>query len=113
LTERVPALLPELQIPEDRIPLPLTSIDKEQYINHGDLVGVCPLLYLIIFVSYNLFKLFLVYKISTYKYICENGKKNWEKEKEKEFQVNWAEGGISAWSGAGARRRGQMGPVGP
>jgi hypothetical protein len=34
------------------------------------------------------------------------------KEKEKEFQVNWA-GGISAWLGAGARRRGQMGPYGP
>jgi hypothetical protein len=25
---RVPALLPELQIPEDRIPLPLTSTNK-------------------------------------------------------------------------------------
>jgi hypothetical protein len=36
---RVPALLPEQQIPEDRIPLPLANIDKEQYINHGDLVG--------------------------------------------------------------------------
>jgi hypothetical protein len=34
------------------------------------------------------------------------------KEKEKEFQVNRA-GGISAWSSAGARRRGQMGPYSP
>jgi hypothetical protein len=34
------------------------------------------------------------------------------KEKEKEIQVNRA-GGISAWSGAGARRRSQMGPYGP
>jgi hypothetical protein len=31
-------LLPELKIPKDRIPLPLANIDKEQYINHGDLV---------------------------------------------------------------------------
>ena len=36
---QVPALLPELQILEDRIPLPLANMDKEQYINHGDLVG--------------------------------------------------------------------------
>jgi hypothetical protein len=52
---RVPALLLELQIPEDRIPLPLTNTDKEQYINHGDLVGCanyytilfsCPIIYL-------------------------------------------------------------------
>jgi hypothetical protein len=35
---RVPALLPELQIPEDRIPLLLAKIGNEQYINHGDLV---------------------------------------------------------------------------
>jgi hypothetical protein len=69
---------------------------------------VCQLLYLIIFVPYNLFKLFLVHKISTYNYICENGKRK----KEKEFQVNRAGGGgISAWSGA--RGRGQLGPDGP
>jgi hypothetical protein len=35
----VPALLPELQILEDRIPLLLAKIGNEQYINHGDLVG--------------------------------------------------------------------------
>ena len=45
--------------------------------------------------------------------ICENGKKKWEKEKEKEFQVNRARAGFSAWSGAGARRRGQLGPDDP
>jgi hypothetical protein len=65
-------------------------------------VGCANYYTLLFFVSYNLFKLFLVHKISAYNYICENGKKKWEKEKEKEFQVNRA-GGISAWSGAGAR----------
>jgi hypothetical protein len=45
---RVPALLPELQISEDRIPLPLTNTDKEQYINHGDLVG-CANYYTLLF----------------------------------------------------------------
>jgi hypothetical protein len=64
-------------------------------------------------VPYNLFKLFLVHQISAYKYIYENGKKKWEKEKEKGFQSNWAGGGILAQSGGGARRRGQMGPDGP
>jgi hypothetical protein len=46
---------------------------------------VCQFLYLIIFVPYNLFKLFLVHKISSYKYIYENGKKKWEKKKRKVF----------------------------
>jgi hypothetical protein len=46
---------------------------------------VCQLLYLIIFVPYNLFKLFLVHKIAAYKYIYENRKRKWEKEKEKWF----------------------------
>jgi hypothetical protein len=39
LRGRVPALLPELQFLEDRIPLPLAKIGNEQYINHGGLVG--------------------------------------------------------------------------
>jgi hypothetical protein len=52
---QVPALLPELQIPEDRIPLLLAKIGKEQYINHGGLVEcakflniiiLCPIIYL-------------------------------------------------------------------
>jgi hypothetical protein len=38
LRGRVPALLPELQFLEDRIPLPLAKLGKEQYINHGGLV---------------------------------------------------------------------------
>jgi hypothetical protein len=46
---------------------------KEQYINHGDFSGVCHFLYLIIFAPYNLFKLFLVHKISSYNSIYENG----------------------------------------
>jgi hypothetical protein len=33
----------------------------------------------------NLFRQFLVHKILASKYICENGKKKREKEKEKEF----------------------------
>jgi hypothetical protein len=35
---RAPALLPELQFPEDRIPLLLAKIGNEQYINDGGLV---------------------------------------------------------------------------
>jgi hypothetical protein len=46
-------------------------------------------------VPYNLFKLFSVHKISIYKYIYENRKKKWEKEKEREFSASWA-GGILA-----------------
>jgi hypothetical protein len=50
-------------------------------------------------VPYNLFKLFLVHKISAYKYIYiyiyiyENGKKKWEKKKEKGIHARWAGGG--------------------
>jgi hypothetical protein len=70
---------------------------------------VCQLLYIIIFVPYNLFKLFLVHKISVYKYIYENGKKKWKKEKEKEFSASWAGGDFgpaSASARAGARAGG-------
>jgi hypothetical protein len=35
------------------------------------------------FVPYKIFGLFLVHKISIYKHICENGKRKWEKEKER------------------------------
>jgi hypothetical protein len=42
-------------------------------------------------VPYNLFKLFLVHKISAYEYIYENGEK-WEKKKEKGFLASWARG---------------------
>jgi hypothetical protein len=70
---------------------------------------VCQLLDIIIFVPYNLFKLFLVHKISIYEYTYENTKKKWKKEKEKEFQANWA-GGILAQR---ARGRVAGGPLGP
>jgi hypothetical protein len=53
-------------------------------------------LYLIIFVPYNLFKLLLVHKISAYKYIYENGKKKWEKKKERDFLLAAPRGGGSA-----------------
>jgi hypothetical protein len=42
-------------------------------------------------VPYNLFGLFLVHKISAYKYIYENGEKKWEKKK-KEFPASWTGG---------------------
>jgi hypothetical protein len=50
---------------------------------------VCHFLYPIIFVPYNLFKLFLVHKISAYIYIWE---KEMGKEKEKGFPACWARG---------------------
>jgi hypothetical protein len=37
-----------------------------------------------------------VHKISVYKYIYENGKRKWKKEKEKEFSASWAGGRILA-----------------
>jgi hypothetical protein len=80
------------------------------------LVGVCHFLYLIILVPYNLFGLFLVHKISAYKYIYENGEKKWEKKKKKEIPASWAGGdfspprrerayGPAAVHGQGRRRR--------
>jgi hypothetical protein len=60
-------------------------------------------------VPYNLFKLFLVHKISAYKYIYENRKKKWEKEKENEFQANWAGGDF----GPVGRGRAASRPNGP
>jgi hypothetical protein len=101
-----------LQIPEDRIPLPLTNIDKEQYINHGDLVGcanyytslfLCPIIYL------NYFWCIKYQHINIY---MKMGKEMGKRKKEKGFQANGARG-ILARSSAGARRRGQLGPDGP
>jgi hypothetical protein len=43
-------------------------------------------------VPYNLFKLFLVHKISVNEYIYENRKKKWKKEKEKGFLASWVGG---------------------
>ena len=61
---------------------------------------------------YKLFKLFLVHKISAYNYICENGKRNGKRKKKRNSRLT-GPGGILAWSGAGARDRGQLGPDGP
>jgi hypothetical protein len=63
-------------------------------------------------VPYNLFKLFLVHKISAYKYICENGKKKWEKKKENDFQVNRA-GGDFGLVGHGRAASWPNGPIRP
>jgi hypothetical protein len=60
----------------------------------------------------NLFKLFLVHKISAYKYIRKNGKKKW-KEKEKGFPFLVGRGGFLAHMGAGARAGEAGGPAGP
>jgi hypothetical protein len=72
-------------------------------------------------VSYNLFRLFLVHKISMYKHIYENKKRKGENKKIKEFSVSWAQRGNSAqpgcaraaaraggpaWPTSGGRRRG-------
>jgi hypothetical protein len=70
---------------------------------------VCHFLYLIILVPYNLFGLFLVHKISAYKYIYENGENKWEKKKKKEIPASWA-GGISAHPGASALARARLRP---
>jgi hypothetical protein len=51
----------------------------------------------------NLFKLFLVHKISVYKYIWKNGKKKWEKKKKKDFLSLWA-GGVFGPPGRGRSR---------
>jgi hypothetical protein len=66
---------------------------------------VCQLLYIIIFVPYNLFKLFLVHKISIYKYIYENRKKKWEKGKKKGNSQLAGPGGF--WPSEHGRARGQ------
>jgi hypothetical protein len=72
-----------------------------------------PIVRHIIFVPYNLFRLFLVHKISIYEYIYENRKKKWKREKEKEFPANWA-GGDFGPASAGARARARAGgPAGP
>jgi hypothetical protein len=77
---------------------------------------VCQLLYFIIFVPYNLFKLILVHKISAYKYICENGKKKWERKKKRNsrltglggFRPGWvrAHGVVAKWAHMAHEERG-------
>jgi hypothetical protein len=56
-------------------------------------------------VPYNLFRLFLVHKISIYAFIYENRKNKWEKEKEKDFLANWARGDFGPARGARAATR--------
>jgi hypothetical protein len=70
---------------------------------------VCKFLYFIIFVPYNLFRLFLVHKILASKYICENG----EKEKRKDFPASWAGGGDFGPDGTSARGRARFRPTWP
>jgi hypothetical protein len=55
------------------------------------------------FVTYNLFKLFLMHKISVYKYIYENGKR----EKKRNSQLAGPGGNF------GPAERGAGGPLGP
>jgi hypothetical protein len=83
-------------------------------------LGGCHFLYLVILVPYNLFRLFLVHKISAYKYIYKNGEKKWEKKKKKEFPASWAGGDFGppgrecaraarlrpSWPSCAGRRRG-------
>jgi hypothetical protein len=52
-------------------------------------------------VTYNLFRLFLVHKISMHKYM-KIGKRNGTRKKKRGFPANWA-GGILAQPSAGAR----------
>jgi hypothetical protein len=58
-------------------------------------------------VPYNLFKLFLVHKISAYNYIYENGKKKWEKKKEREFLLAGPRGDFGPPGRERARARGR------
>jgi hypothetical protein len=74
---------------------------------------VCQFLYLIIFVPYNLFKLFLAHKISAYNYICGKWEKEMGKEKEKGFPACWAGGVFFAQPSASARAGAVGGPASP
>jgi hypothetical protein len=55
----------------------------------------------------------LVHKISAYKYIYENGKKKWEKKKEKGFLVSWAGGDFGPAGRERARSRAGRRPTRP
>jgi hypothetical protein len=73
---------------------------------------VCKFLYLIIFVPYNLSRLFLVHKISAYKYIyMKMGKRNGKRKRKRNFQLA-GPGGISAHQ-ARARARACLRPSWP
>jgi hypothetical protein len=90
------------------IPFPLTNTDKEQYINHSDLVGcanyytllfLCPIIYL------NYFWCIKYQHINIYRKI---GKRKWERKKKKGFSASWAGGGVFGPAGR-ERARGRAG----
>jgi hypothetical protein len=62
-------------------------------------------------VPYTLFRLFLVHKISAYKYIYKNGGEKWEKKKKKEFPASWAGGDFGPPGRECARACGPAGPA--
>jgi hypothetical protein len=64
-------------------------------------------------VPYNIFRLFLVHKISIYAYIYEIRKKKWKKEKRKGVSLQLGRGGFWPSRGAGARACGQAAQLGP
>ena len=55
----------------------------------------------------------MVHKISAYKYIYENGKKKWEKKKEKGFLASWAGGDFGPAGRERARSRAGRRPTRP
>jgi hypothetical protein len=65
------------------------------------------------FLPYNLFRLFLVHKISIYAFIYENRKRKKKKEKRKGFSVSWAPVGNSVEPKARAHPRGRSAQLGP
>jgi hypothetical protein len=73
---------------------------------------VCKFLYFIIFVPYNLFRLFLVHKILASKYICEMGKRKEKRKRERIFQPAGPGGDFSP-VGASARGRARFRPTWP
>jgi hypothetical protein len=71
---------------------------------------VCQVFKYYYFVPYNLFRLFLVHKMSIYAYVYEN-RKNGKRKKKRNFPANWVGGNFGP---AGARERArqaaQLGP---
>jgi hypothetical protein len=64
-------------------------------------------------VPYNLFKLFLVHKISAYNSIYENGKKKWEKKKKRVFLLAGSGGDFGPPGRERARAGAAGGSAGP
>jgi hypothetical protein len=101
---RIPALLPELQIPEDRIPLLLAKIGIEQYINHGGLVECAKFLNIVILCPIIYLDYFWCIKYQYMHTYMKLGKRNGKRKKEKGFPCNWV-GGDFGPAGARARAR--------